>query len=94
VIVCGIALGVSLSAVARLLLADTLRLAGISIGVALPLAWGLARLIRSLLFGVTMTDPLTYFSAAMLVGLVALAASAIPTWRAASIEPMRALRYE
>jgi putative ABC transport system permease protein len=88
------ALGASRSAVARLLLADTLRLAGISIGVALPLSWGLARLIRSLLFGVTMTDPLTYFSAAMLVGLVALAASAIPTWRAASIEPMRALRYE
>lgn len=88
------ALGASRPVVARLLLIETLRLAGISIGVALPLAWGLAHLVRSLLFGVTMADPLTYFAAAMLVGLVALAAAAIPTWRAASIEPMRALRYE
>jgi predicted permease len=88
------ALGASRSAVARLLLGETLRLAGISIMVALPLAWGLAHLIRSLLFGVTSADPLSYFAAAMLVAGVALAASMIPTWRAASIEPMRALRYE
>ena len=88
------ALGASRESVARLLLSETLRLAGISIAVALPLAWGLAHLIRSLLFGVQIADPLTYFAAAMLVGLVALAASSIPTWRAASIEPMRALRYE
>jgi predicted permease len=88
------ALGATRPIVARLLLSETLRLAGISIAVALPLAWGLAHLIRSLLFGVTMADPLTYSAAAMLVGLVALAAASIPTWRAASIEPMRALRYE
>ena len=88
------ALGATRPAVARLLLVETLRLAGISIAVAVPMAWGLAHLVRSLLFGVTMADPLTYFAAAMLVGLVALAAASIPTWRAASIEPMRALRYE
>jgi ABC-type antimicrobial peptide transport system permease subunit len=88
------ALGASRSAVARLLMVETLRLAGISIAVALPLAWALAHLIRSLLFGVTSADPLSYFAAALLVALVALVASAIPTWRAASIEPMRALRYE
>jgi ABC-type antimicrobial peptide transport system permease subunit len=88
------ALGASRGSVARLLMTETLRLAGISIAVALPLAWGLAHLVHSLLFGVTTADPLTYFAAAMLVGLVALAAASIPTWRAASIEPMRALRYE
>jgi predicted permease len=88
------ALGATRPIVARLLLVETLRLAGISIAVAVPMAWGLAHLVRSLLFGVTMADPLTYFAAAMLVGLVALAAASIPTWRAASIEPMRALRYE
>ncbi|MGA9720575.1 MAG: ABC transporter permease [Acidobacteriaceae bacterium] len=88
------ALGASRPVVARLLLVETLRLAGISIAFAVPMAWGLAHLVRSLLFGVTMADPLTYFAAAMLVGLVALAAASIPTWRAASIEPMRALRYE
>ncbi len=85
------ALGATRPVVARLLLVETLRLAGISIAVAVPMAWGLAHLVRSLLFGVTMADPLTYFAAAMLVGLVALAAASIPTWRAASIEPMRAL---
>ena len=88
------ALGATRPVVARLLLVETLRLAGISIAVAVPMAWGLAHLVRSVLFGVTMADPLTYFAAAMLVGLVALAAASIPTWRAASIEPMRALRYE
>jgi predicted permease len=88
------ALGATRPVVARLLLVETLRLAGISIAVAVPMAWGLAHLVRSLLFGVTMADPLTYFAAAMLVALVALAAASIPTWRAASIEPMRALRYE
>jgi ABC-type antimicrobial peptide transport system permease subunit len=88
------ALGASRGAVARLLMAETLRLAGISIGVALPLAWGFAHLAKSMLFGVSSADPLSYFAAAFLVALVALAASSIPTWRAASIEPMRALRYE
>jgi predicted permease len=88
------ALGASRSAVARLLMVETLRLAGISIAVALPLAWGFAHLAKSLLFGVTSADPLSYFAAALLVALVALAAASIPTWRAASIEPMRALRYE
>jgi putative ABC transport system permease protein len=88
------ALGASRPAVARLLLTETLRLAGISIVVSLPLAWGFARLAKSLLFGVSSGDPLTFATIATLVALVALAASAIPTWRAASIEPMRALRYE
>ena len=88
------ALGASRGAVARLLMAETLRLAGISIAVAMPLAWGFAHLAKAMLFGVTSADPLSYFAAALLVALVALAASSIPTWRAASIEPMRALRYE
>jgi predicted permease len=88
------ALGASRPSVARLLLGETLKLAGISIAVALPLAWGLAHFIRSLLFGVSSADPLSYVAAALLVALVALAAACIPTWRAASIEPMRALRYE
>lgn len=88
------ALGASRSAVARLLLEETLHLAGVSIAIGLPLAWAAAHLAQSLLFHVPSADPLTYFAVATLVAVVALAASAIPTWRAASIEPMRALRYE
>jgi putative ABC transport system permease protein len=88
------ALGASRRAVARLLMVETLRLAGISILVSLPLAWGFAHLAKSMLFGVESADPLTYAVVALLVALVAVAASAIPTWRATSIEPMQALRYE
>jgi predicted permease len=88
------ALGASRSSVARLLMVETLRLAGLSIILSLPLAWAFARLAKSLLFGVQTADPVTYTTVALLVALVALAASAIPTWRAASVEPMRALRYE
>jgi predicted permease len=88
------ALGASRRAVARLLMVETLRLAGISILVGLPMAWGFARLAKSLLFGVQSADPLTYIAVALLVALMAVVASAIPTWRATSIEPMQALRYE
>jgi putative ABC transport system permease protein len=88
------ALGASRSSVARLLMIETLRLAGVSILLSLPLAWAFARLAKSLLFGVETADPITYTTVALLVALVAVAASAIPTWRAASVEPMRALRYE
>jgi putative ABC transport system permease protein len=88
------ALGASRSSVARLLMVETLRLAGLSIILSLPLAWAFARLAKSLLFGVQTADPVTYSAVALLVAFVAVAASAIPTWRAASVEPMRALRYE
>jgi putative ABC transport system permease protein len=88
------ALGASRRAVARLLMVETLRLTGISILVSLPLAWGFARLAKSLLFGIKSADPLTYTAVALLVALVAVVASAVPTWRATSIEPMQALRYE
>ncbi len=88
------ALGASRSSVARLLLLETVRLAGISILVGLPMAWGFAHLAKSLLFGVKSADPLTFAAVALLVALVAVVASAVPTWRATSIEPMQALRYE
>jgi putative ABC transport system permease protein len=88
------ALGASRSSVARLLLMETVRLASVSILVGLPVAWGFARLAKSLLFGVKSADPLTHAAVALLVAVVAVVASAIPTWRATSIEPMQALRYE
>ncbi|MCU1313132.1 MAG: efflux pump, inner rane subunit, partial [Acidobacteriaceae bacterium] len=88
------ALGASRRSVARLLMMETLRLAGLSILLSLPLAWAFARLAKSVLFGVQTADPVTYTAVALLVASVALVASAIPTWRAASVEPMRALRYE
>jgi ABC-type antimicrobial peptide transport system permease subunit len=72
----------------------TLRLAliGILVGVIASLA--VARLIASLLFQTTPTDPVTFAGMALLLCAVAFVAGYIPARRAARIDPMEALRYE
>ncbi len=67
-------------------------LAGVTIGLAA--AFVLTRFMESLLFGVRATDPLTFGSIAVLLTLVALAASSIPALKAARIDPMVSLRAE
>jgi len=67
-------------------------LLGILIGIAAAL--GLTRIMKSLLFGVGATDPLTFVGVAGLLTLVALAASYIPARRAMRVDPMAALRHE
>jgi ABC-type antimicrobial peptide transport system permease subunit len=57
-------------------------------------AWWLTRLLSSLLFGVTATDPLTFGLVAILLTVVAILASAIPALRAARVDPLTALRCE
>ncbi|MHB8524302.1 MAG: FtsX-like permease family protein [Limisphaerales bacterium] len=69
-----------------------LTLAGIAIGI--PLALALAPLMRSLLFGVTSADPVTFGGIALLLAAVALAACWLPARRATKVEPMVALRCE
>jgi predicted permease len=69
-----------------------LALVGVSIGVVVAL--GLARLMTSLLFGVTSHDPLTFAAVATLLILIALLACYIPARRAMKVDPMVALRYE
>jgi predicted permease len=66
--------------------------AGIAIGT--PLAIVATKTLRSILFGVTPGDPFTYAFSLMGIAMVALAASLIPALRAASVDPMLALRYE
>jgi len=69
-----------------------LTMAGVAIGV--PLAILVGRALASSLYGVKPLDGMTYMLAVAGVAIVALAASAIPAGRAASIDPMRALRTE
>ncbi len=88
------ALGASRLSVARLLMYEVLRLAGISILIALPLAYGFGRGAKTLLYGVGSADPLTLAAVILLVALVSLLAASIPARRAATLEPMKALRYE
>jgi putative ABC transport system permease protein len=53
-----------------------------------------ARLMRSLLFGIGVADPITFASIPVLLALIALGASDVPARRAAGIDPMLALRHE
>jgi len=88
------ALGAEPTQVMRLVLAQGLKLAlaGVVIGVIASLA--LTRLMASLLFGISATDPLTFVGVAMLFTIVALLACYIPARRATRVDPMVALRHE
>jgi ABC-type antimicrobial peptide transport system permease subunit len=62
--------------------------------IALPSVVALARLFRSQLYGVTSSDPLTLAAAALLTAVMVVLAAALPARRAATVEPMQALRTE
>jgi ABC-type antimicrobial peptide transport system permease subunit len=89
-----VALGAARGDVLRLIVWQGMRLAGIGIVLGLAGAYGVTRLLESLLFGVKATDPVTFGGVAALVALVALAATFAPAHRAAAIAPSDALRHQ
>jgi putative ABC transport system permease protein len=89
-----LALGAEARDVLRLVLGQGLRLIGLGIAAGCVTALLLARLLRTMLFGVSATDPLVFAGVALLLMLVALAACFIPARRAAKTDPMMALRAE
>jgi ABC-type antimicrobial peptide transport system permease subunit len=88
------ALGSQRSSIVRLVLESGAKLAVVGCVLGLSGAAAASGLLRSLLFGVSPFDPIVLTLAAIGVMLLAVAASVLPALRAASIEPMQALRGE
>jgi hypothetical protein len=88
------ALGADTAGVLRLILRSAFGLIGVGLLLGIPLAIGAGRLISAQLYGVTGSDPIALFVAIAALGGCAFVAAIIPAMRAASIDPMRALRTE
>jgi predicted permease len=89
-----VALGASRSDVLRMVLGDGMRITLIGVAIGLAAAFGLTRLITTLIYGVGAADPITFAAVAILLSAIALFACYIPARRAMRVDPMIALRYE
>jgi len=89
-----IALGAQVGDVLKMILGQGMAVIGIGLVAGLAAAFGLMRLLRSLLFGVGENDPLTFAAITGVLVLVALIACYIPARRATKVDPLVALRAE
>jgi predicted permease len=88
------ALGAQKFDVLRMVLKDGARMTLVGIVLGLVGAVGLTRLMRSMLYGVKPTDPLTFTSVAVVLGAIAMLACYVPARRAMKVDPMEALRHQ
>jgi putative ABC transport system permease protein len=89
-----VALGAQKSAVMKLILGEGAILAGAGLSIGFSASLAVNQFMKSLLFGVSATDPLIYFLMATLVIFIALLAAGIPARRATKIDPIRTLRSD
>ena len=89
-----LALGAQTGNVVSLVVAQGLRLVLLGLAIGLAGAFAASRIVKSLLFGVTTKDPLTFALAAGLLGAVGLLACYLPARRATKVDPIEALRCE
>ncbi len=89
-----LALGSSRVAISYLLAKELLRLGAIGVLLAVPCAVLLARTLQNELFGVSAADPITLIGVVIVIGTVGLVAALVPARRAATLQPMEALRSE
>ncbi|HEY7181100.1 MAG TPA: FtsX-like permease family protein, partial [Blastocatellia bacterium] len=88
------AMGAGRRDVLSLVIGQGMKLAGVGVFIGLAGAFALTRVMASLLFGVSATDPLTFSAIALSLSVVALAACYLPARRASKVDPMIALRCD
>jgi putative ABC transport system permease protein len=89
-----VAIGAGRGQVLKMVMSGSVSLALVGIGAGLVMAFGITRLLRGLLYGVTPLDPATFAAAAIGLTAIAALASLLPAWRASRVNPVIALKSE
>jgi len=88
------AMGAQASQVQMQVIAQGMRLVLIGVLIGVPISMAVAQAVKSMLFGLSSRDPVTYVGAAALLAIAGLMACWMPARRSAKVDPMIALRYE
>ena len=89
-----LALGAQTRDTARLIVTQGMTLVAIGVGIGQAISLAMTRVLTRFLYGVSATDPVTFITAASLLGLVALVACALPAHRVVHVDPVAAMRSE